>query len=746
MKRFSAAFAFLLLHAVTLADDPATADAESSVEQLTKKVQQSLVVIESTGRQGTRHGEGSGFAIADDLIVTARHVIGEGRPIFVQLPDERTVEVTHVHSQMTHVDLAVLRTAPHGLPILELGDDAEVAPGQNVVAMGHPFGLRNSVVSGIVSGRREIDGISMLQLAMSIEPGNSGGPVVDSQGRVLGIVTLKSTETDNIGFAVPVKHLRELLESPNPVPMTRWVRIGALDSLRWETVGGAHWKQRAGRISVDGMGDGFGGRTLCLLTAVPELPVEIEVDVRLDDERGAAGIALHADGDQRHYGFYPSAGNLRFTRFDGPDVNHWTILHNEPHPAYRSGEWNTLKVRIESAKIDCFVNGRHVFTTDDSVIPAGRPGYASFRGTHATFRNLTVASAIPANEISDEQQNRIVRILDGVNSRSTPNGQTIDRLLEFGPGTTRTLRSRADELETQAAAIRQLADDLHTSQIREQLRACLHLNDAPTGDERLNLLKAALLLARLDNEEVRPDDYIRQVDAMAHEILADIPDDSSETDRLDALNRWLFEESGFRGSSQQYYTRSNSYLNEVIDDREGLPVTLSVLYIELAHRLNLTVKGIGLPGHFIVRFDPADAEETPPEETPSVWIDVFDRGTRLTENDVDLRVRARGFARVEDFKVSQTAPQIIERMLRNLLALAEKAREDHRVLRYLEILVGIAEDNPEYRAKRLELRARTGDPSGAVEDADWFLDNKPTGIDLGRLQQLKARLEVQSGE
>src|SRR5262249_1120227 len=147
-----------------------------------------------------------------------------------------------------------------------LGDAEKLKIGQDVVALGNPQGLKYSVVSGVVSGRRTFDGRSMIQLAMPIEPGNSGGPLVDRLGRVQGVLTLKSVVTANLGFAMPVNALRPLLEKPNPVPMAKWLTIGALDPEDWTTVFGARWRQRAGRILVDGTGKGFGGRALCLST------------------------------------------------------------------------------------------------------------------------------------------------------------------------------------------------------------------------------------------------------------------------------------------------------------------------------------------------------------------------------------------------------------------------------------------------------------------------------------------------
>jgi serine protease Do len=706
-----------------------------NIEDLATTVQKSLVVIEGSGRSGNVRGEGSGFAIAEDLIATARHVIGEGRRVSILLPDSSRVPVLQIHSQMAHLDMVILKTAPHGLPVLKLSEQATTV-GHPIVALGHPHGLRNSVVSGIVSGYQDIDDIAMIQLAMAIEPGNSGGPVVDHKGAVVGMVTLKSTASDNIGFAIPIEHLHGLVESPNPIPMERWVTIGALDRQRWEPIGGADWKQRAGRIMVEGTGTGFGGRTLCVLNEATEFPVEIEVDVKLDRESGAAGLTIHSDGGQRHYGFYPSAGNIRFTRFNGPDVNHWTILHNDPHSAYRPNDWNTIKVRIEGQSFTCFLNDEAAFHIDDSVLPQGRLGLAAFRGTQATFRNLTIAPSIPSRRPSKEHQQQIADLLKQVAIGQPLPGELTSQLIPFGDGVGSILESHAKQLETQAALVRQLADDVHTAKILQRLTKVLNPTPEPDSESTSpNLLRAALLLAELDNEEIRAVDYGVRVDAMAEDIRTQLAVDSDEKQRLAALDHWLFEDNGFRGSQQQYYASSNSYLNEVIDDREGLPITLSVLYMELAKRLDLNVLGIGLPGHFIVKFTPTDPE------LKAEWIDVFNRGKRMTDDDLDRHVRERGLRMAAAFLEPQSTKQIIERMIRNLLGLAEHDRNDRRVLSYLELLVGISPDNPEFRAKRLELRARTGHPKAAMEDAEWFIEHQPKGIDIHQLQQLKSRLQ-----
>src|SRR5439155_444422 len=198
------------------------------------------------------------------------------------------------------------------------------------------------------------------------------------------------------GFAVAVESLKPLLEKPHPVPMSAWLTIGALEPDDWTAVQGARWRQRAGRIQVEGQGAGFGGRSLCLWQHdAPALPYEVSVAVRLDDEAGAAGLAFRAE-DDKHYGFYPSAGKLRLTRFDGPDVYSWHVLREESSPDYRPGEWNVLKVHLEKDKIRCYVNDKLVIESDDAAWTAGKVGLAKFRDTIAEFKQFRVGKELPS--------------------------------------------------------------------------------------------------------------------------------------------------------------------------------------------------------------------------------------------------------------------------------------------------------------------------------------------------------------
>jgi serine protease Do len=230
----------------------AEAEMEPTVAALAERVRQSVVVVSFSGRDGKQQGLGTGFVVsADGLIATNLHVIGEARPIDVQFADGRTFPVTAVHATEKSMDLAVLRIDAKDLPVLQLGDSDTLKQGEQVIAIGNPLGFRHSVVSGVVSEKRELDGKPMIQVAIPIERGNSGGPLLDMQGRVHGIVTLKSQVTQNLGFAVVVNALKPLLEKPNPIPMSRWTTIGTIDEREWKTVFGARWRQRARASVVD---------------------------------------------------------------------------------------------------------------------------------------------------------------------------------------------------------------------------------------------------------------------------------------------------------------------------------------------------------------------------------------------------------------------------------------------------------------------------------------------------------------
>lgn len=710
---------------------PAPAAASVSVKDLAAKVRSSIVVVSYAGREGNRQGLGTGFVISKDgLVATNLHVIGEARPIEVRTADGKSLAVMEVYASDRTLDLAILRVEARDLAALELGDSDQLPQGESVVVMGNPHGLVHSVVSGVVSGRREIDGRQMIQLALPVEPGNSGGPVLDMQGRVQGIVTMKSLVTENLGFAVEVNTLKTLLEKPNPVPLDRWLTIGTIDPREWKALFGARWQQRAGRILTSGVGPGFGGRSLLLSQAAePELPYEAAVAVKLDDESGAAGLVFHADGGDRHYGFYPSGGKLRLSRFEGPDVFSWTVLAEKPSQAYRPGEWNTLKVRVEQDKISCYVNDELLIESADNQLTTGRVGLAKFRNTAAEFRRFAVGKELPSQRPSLEVVARLAEQID----KLPPLAQAAsEELLSIGGDLPHDVEAvmlaRAKELEARARELKLLAADLHLLAVLQDFEKL-----AGPDVDKIDLLRAALTIARLDEEDLDVEAYVKEVERMSGEINEKLPEEATESQKLARLGEYLFRDNGFHGSRTDYYHRANSYLSRVIDDREGIPITLSVLYLELGSRLGLTIEGVGLPGHFVVRHVPA--------EGPPQLIDVFEAAAPLTHEAAEKKVlEMTGEGAREEHFAAIGSRQILLRMLQNLLGIAQRGAsgpDREAIQRYTSAMLVLDPTLVRERGLRAVVRWETGRQSAAVADLQSILDARPEGIDLDELRRMQ---------
>jgi serine protease Do len=721
--------------AAEASQDPQLLTDPAALRKLVDAARKSVVVISFSGRTKNEQGLGSGFVLREDgLIATNLHVIGEARPISVKLLDGRSFDVTQIYATDKTQDLAILKVEAKGLPALPLGDVDALQEGDPLIAIGNPEGLTHSVVTGVAGLRDDVQGMDMIQLAMPIERGNSGGPVLNLLGEVVGLVTLKSLAKENVGFAVTANHLKPLLDQPNPIAMSRWLTIGVLNPRLWETkLDTNRWTQRAGRIHAAGTGAGFGGRSLCLSKAIlPDVPYEVEVSVKIEEEDGAAGIVFCGDGGDNHYGFYPSSGKLRLTQFAGPTVYQWNVLRDERSRALREKDWNTLKVRVEAGRFACYCNDALIFEQDlsDNFSATGRVGLAKFRHTTAEFRGFRIGQDLPPSQPSDELVRSIgEQVADIVVDR--PPVEALLASLSGGDAQTRhVIEDRATLLERQAQRLRQLSKGLHAREVTAKLEAEL---ERPAGE--IDLLKAALLVAALDNDELSVDLYQQQVQALADEFIASLPGCVSDQERLDAFQKYMFEELGFHGSRTNYYAASNSYLNEVIDDREGLPITLSVLYIELARRCGMTVVGVGLPQHFIVRYEPAEGD--------AQLIDPFDRGEKLSEESAIRIVEENiGGEWVSPSFEAQHPRQIILRMLQNLINVASNSNDHEACLRYVDAVLALNPESPEHRLFKAVICLNTGRVEEGVAEVDWVLERQPEEVEIEQVYRLKGALEA----
>lgn len=143
-------------------------------------------------------------------------------------------------------------------------------------------------------------------------------------------------------------------------------------------------------------------------------------------------------------------------------------------------------------------------------------------------------------------------------------------------------------------------------------------------DEEINLARAALYIAQEENLTVDPDEYINALDTMADELEEILPSQNYPLLMIKSINQFLYERLGFAGNTDNYYDPCNSFLNDVIDRRTGIPITLALVYMEIARRVDFPMLGVGMPGHFLIRPNIPDLE---------IFVDAFNQGEVLFIQD-----------------------------------------------------------------------------------------------------------------
>lgn len=740
--RCATSLTLAVLIALTVTDFPACASgstgrsSDDQPERLTRlgaKIQPSIVTIGITDRLGHEISVGTGFAaVKPGWIVTNLHVIGEGRSFIVKDYEGKRLNVTHVISSDRHVDLAVLMVEEKHLKPLQFADFTKIRKGQPFVAIGHPQGLSNSLVQGIISSRRVIDGLQMLQVAMPVESGNSGGPLVNLDGKVLGVVTLKSLATDNIGFAIGCDQVQKLIDRPNPIPISRWMTIGILNPETWEPRLGASWRQKGGHIMAHSSGDGFGGRAICVYKKpVPGIPHEISVEVRLGDESGAAGLAFRIDEQNRHYGFYPSNGQIRFSRFEGDTPFQWTVVKEIASNAYRPKKWNQLKVRVEDKRAIVFVNQTRIGEFPTNAIRGQGVGLAKFRDTRAEFRNFRIGKTLTEPALPPGLQEKIAAELK--KPIDNPVFEKLVQLSKENPGPSRKLiLDDIDRLHGKIERLKQLAMSMHIQECKQGFARIVDQK----SDQQIDLIKACLWIARLDDPDQDIPGYHEYFESLAEQLEKQVDSSWPVEKKIEQLNQFLFAQQGFHGSRHEYYRPENSYLSSVLEDREGIPITLSILYIELGKRIGLSLDGIGLPGHFVVSLNRKDQ--------PPQLIDPFDDGKMLSVEDAKFIVASTTTRSWDENYLSPVSKRrILFRVLLNLRGIAENNRDQQAIFRYLELMHVLEPDDISIRGTRAVLLFQQGFQQKALGELDKIIAERPTGLDLQMLQRMRNRLRAQ---
>ncbi len=245
--------------------------------------------------------------------------------------------------------------------------------------------------------------------------------------------------------------------------------------------------------------------------------------------------------------------------------------------------------------------------------------------------------------------------------------------------------------------------------------------------------QAALAIAEEEYPRMDPEEYLLRLDALGERVRAKAPPGRSAT-LLHALRKVLFEEEGFRGNDAEYGDPRNSFLNEVLERRLGLPITLSVLYIEVARRAGLELRGVGFPGHFLAKYVSPSGTE--------VFVDAFNGGEMLSADECVARYRARTGGRDLDRRhLAAVAPrQILGRMLQNLKRTYLERRDDVRAWWVLDRILLLAPGQLEAMRDRGLVCARLGVASAAERDLEAYLAQSASAPDAAEVRRVLAGL------
>ena len=263
-------------------------------------------------------------------------------------------------------------------------------------------------------------------------------------------------------------------------------------------------------------------------------------------------------------------------------------------------------------------------------------------------------------------------------------------------------------------------------------------------DARIDLARACLLIAQDAYPQLDVEHYMDEIERMATRLRARLPRDCGAEQQVVALNQFLYEDLGYWGNTEDYYDPRNSYLNEVIERKTGIPITLSILYMELGRRIGLPLEGVSFPGHFLVRL---------PLRGGMLVLDPFSGGAPQSEAELRSRVKRvipDGVADdlpaaelpLDQFLERATNRQILTRVLRNLKAIYRKTDKPERLLDVLDRMLIVTPDASAELRDRGFVYQRLECYRAALKDLSSYAEREPDAPDLdevrSRLMELSA--------
>jgi len=263
-------------------------------------------------------------------------------------------------------------------------------------------------------------------------------------------------------------------------------------------------------------------------------------------------------------------------------------------------------------------------------------------------------------------------------------------------------------------------------------------------DARIDLARACLMIAEDAYPGLDVDRYMGEIERLAIRLRGRLPKTGGAEERVVALNQFLYEDLGYWGNTDDYYDPRNSYLNEVIDRKTGIPITMSILYMELGRRIGLPLEGVSFPGHFLVRLRLRGG---------TLVLDPFAGGAPQSEDELRSRVKRvipDGVADdlpaaelpLDQFLEPATNRQILSRLLRNLKGIYRDSDKPERMLDVLNRMLVVTPDASAELRDRGYVYQRLECYRAALKDLTDYTEREPDAPDLdevrGKLFELSA--------
>jgi regulator of sirC expression with transglutaminase-like and TPR domain len=253
-------------------------------------------------------------------------------------------------------------------------------------------------------------------------------------------------------------------------------------------------------------------------------------------------------------------------------------------------------------------------------------------------------------------------------------------------------------------------------------------------DEYIDLTKAALLIAQEEYPDLDLEEYINALDTMAFELLERLPDERYPMRVIQTINKYLYEDLGFVGNTKSYYDPRNSFLNDVIERRTGIPITLALVYLEVARRIDFPMVGVGMPGHFLIR---------PAIDDMDIFVDAFHTGNVMFPQDCQDRlsqIYQQPVTLKPEHLVTVSNKQLLGRMLSNLKYVYLNQQELEKAMGAVERIVLLLPDAILEIRDRGLLSYQLGRFTQAANDLESYLTQLPKAQDAAVIRRLLTQL------